>query len=530
MPLHIWIFSRVVVALSFIINHKILMKVLYFFIFSIFSIITIQAQQISDGLRYSLEQNLGSARFTALSGAMSALGGDFSALNNNPAGGAVFLQSNLTISTSLIDVRNTSSYFNNSEKSCSSDINLNQVGGIFVFNNPDENSSFKKFTIGVNYNMFRNLNNDIYIAGRGNNTIGDFFLEQAQGIPLSLLELEPGESIADLYSYLGETMGSYAQNAFLGYQAYLFDAVDPSNSSNKTYISNVIGNNFDQEFFYRSRGYNSKFTINLATQVTNNFYFGVNLNTHALNFEQSTFYSESNNNLGSNVSAIGFQNNLSANGSGVSAQFGAIAIVARNFRFGLNLDTPTWFRVSEVTSQYLESKHLVNNQTNTAIVDPQIVNIYEDYDIKTPGKIGASFAYIFGQNGLISFDYSYKDYSSMEFKPSRDPFFRDLNHSIKNSLKGTSTIRTGAEYRINQLSLRGGFHFEESPYKNNKSIGDLTGFSFGTGYNFGNWNLDLAYSRSEQDKEMQLYSLGLTDKAMVNSIYNNYILSLGFNF
>lgn len=506
------------------------MKAIYILIFSALSTSILQAQQITDGLRYGVEQNLGSARFTALSGAMGALGGDFSAMRNNPAGGAVFLLSNIAISSSLIDTKNNSSYFNNSEKSFSTDLYLNQAGGVFVFYNPNENSSFKKFTIGVNYDMTNGLDDEIYIAGRGNNTVGNFFLEQAQGIPLNLLQLEPGESISDLYRYLGETRGASAQNAFLGYQAYLFDALDPNNLSNSSYISNISGNSFDQEYIDYSSGYNSKFTINLATQVTNDFYFGVNLNTHSLHFEQSTYFIETNNNPGSIITGIGFENYLSVNGTGVSAQIGAIAKVANNFRFGLNLDTPTWFRISEVTSQYLESRRKVNDRNTKTVVDPRIINIYEDYDLKTPGKLGASAAYVFNQNGLISFDYSYKDYSSMEFKPSNDPHFRDLNRTIENSLRGASSFRAGAEYRIDQVSLRGGFHYEESPYKNNRTVGDLTGFSLGTGYNFGSWTMDFAYSRSEQDKEVQFYPIGFTDKAMVNTIYSNYILSLGFNF
>lgn len=506
------------------------MKAIYLLVFSVLSISVSQAQQITDGLRYSLDQNLGSARFTALSGAMGALGGDFSAMSNNPAGSAVFMRSNIAVSTSLLDIKNSSTYFNHSEKSFSNDININQIGGVFVFDNFNEDSNFKKFTLGLNYDMSRSLENEVYIAGRGNNTIGDFFLEQAQGIPLNLLQLESGETISDLYSYLGETMGSYAQNAFLGYQGYLFDALDPSNTSNSTYISNISGNSFNQELLYRSRGYNSKFTVNLATQFTNDFYFGVNLNTHTINYERSTYYAETNSNPGSIITSIGFENNLSTNGTGVSAQFGAIGKIATNFRFGLNWDTPTWFRISEKTSQYLESSRLVDRRNITAIVNPNIINVYEDYDIKVPGKLGASAAYVFDQNGLISFDYSYKDYSNMKFNPTSDSHFRDLNYAIENSLKAASTFKAGAEYRINQMSLRGGFHYEESPYKNNKTLGDLTGFSFGTGYNFGNWNLDLAYSRSEQDREMQLYSVEAADKAMVNTVYSNFILSMGFNF
>lgn len=506
------------------------MRLIYFIILSTFSLSVAQAQQIIDGLRYSTEQNLGTARFTALSGAMGALGGDMSAMRNNPAGGAVFLSSSLSISASLLDVENKASYFNHTEKSISDDVNMNQIGAIFVFNNATEDSQFKKFTIGINYDVSQSFDNALFIAGRGNTSIGQFFLAHAQGLPTDLLELQSGESISSLYSYLGQNYGSGAQNAFLGYQGYLFDPLDPNDPANRSYISNIAGSEFNQEYSYLSRGYNSKFTINLAAQITDDYYFGVNINTHSLDFRRSNYLYESNNNPASTVNRVGFANNLNVRGSGVSAQVGGIAKVAENFRLGLSWDSPTWYQISEETSQYLETRHIVDGQNRTTAVDPDVINVFADYNLRTPGKIAASAAYIFNQQGFISFDYSYKDYSNIQFEPTNDMYFRTLNQDIKNTLKGASSFRAGGEYRIDELSLRAGFHFEESQYKDDNTLGDLIGFSLGTGYNFGNVTFDLAYSRSEQKREMQLYSVGLTDVANVNTIYNNFIFSLGFVF
>ncbi len=489
-----------------------------------------QAQNITDGLRYSTEETTGTARFTALSGAMGALGGDVSAMRINPAGSAVFLNSNVTVSAAFSDLENNSNYFGSGVKSYSDDFNLNQVGGVFVFNNSNMESPWKKFTIGLNFDTSRNYNNELFIAGKGNTSIGEFFLAQAQGIPLNLLQLQGIETISELYDYLGQNQGTTAQNAFLGYQSFLFDPVDPNNPSNTQYVSNIADGSFNQRYSYLSEGYNSKFTINFAAQVTNNLFFGVNVNTHTIDFNQSSFLYETNNNPGSLVNRVGFENNLSVLGGGVSAQIGAIAKVAENFRLGLSLDTPTWFEISEETTQYLESRRTEDGQSITEIVDPRIVNVFEDYNLKTPGKVNASAAYIFGQNGLISFDYSYKDYSQIEFSPTDDSFFQDLNNSIENTLKGASSFRAGAEYRLNQLSLRGGFQYEESPFQNKEIMGELVGFSLGAGYNFGRYTFDLAYSRTERERNQQLYSVGLTDSARINSIYSNFIATLSFNF
>ena len=63
------------------------------------------AQNITDGLRYAEESLLGTARYTAMSGAFGALGGDFSAMAINPAGSAVFLNNSSSISLALYQAR-----------------------------------------------------------------------------------------------------------------------------------------------------------------------------------------------------------------------------------------------------------------------------------------------------------------------------------------------------------------------------------------------------------------------------------------
>lgn len=507
------------------------MKRIYFLVIAAIAMTHTQAQNINDGLRYSLEDNTGTARFTALSGAMGALGGDVSAMRVNPAGSAVFVTGNVTLTASMTDLSNKATYFGNAENSFSNKVNFNQAGGVFVFNNPNESSSLKKFTIGFNYDTSKNFGNELFFAGRGNNSVSSFFIEQAQGIPLDLLNLQGNESISDLYAYLGETQGTAAQNAFLGYQGFLIDPLDPDDPQNTQYLSNTANGNFYQEFMYLSKGFNSKFTLNFATQITDYFYLGANLNTHSIDFRRSTLLVETNSNPGSFVSAVGFENNLYVRGAGISAQVGGIAKIANNLRLGLSFDTPTWFEISEETSQYLETRRIEDGQNITAIVNPNVRNIYENYTLRTPGKLTGSIAYIFGQQGLLSFDYSYKDHSNIKFSPDRSStYFDDLNSSINNTLTGVSTFKIGGEYRIDVFSLRGGYSYEGSPYKDKETLGDVQGFSLGAGYNVGSYFFDLAYSRTQQDRFEQMYSVGLTNAASVKSIYNNFMFSVGFNF
>ncbi len=485
------------------------------------------AQTITDGLRYATENTNGTARFNALSGAFGALGGDLSSIGINPAGSAVFLQNNASVSFSSNTIENEANYFNTITQSEDYDLSLNQAGIVFVLDINQGESPWKKITLGLNYNNTQNFDNDLFFQGRGNTSVANFFTQQAQGIPLDLLELQNGESISSLYNFLGETEGVAAQNAFLGYQAFIFDPVS-SDFSNTQYTSNVANGTFNQQYSVLSRGYTGKYTFNIATQYEDNFFFGMNLNSHAIDYQKSTFLYETNNNTGSTVDAIGFENNLSVLGAGFSAQLGAIAKFD-NFRVGLTYDTPTWFEISEETSQYVETQRTQDNLTITEIIDPNVLNVFENYNLQTPGKITASTAYIFGEKGLISLDYSYKDFSNIEFSPTNDAFFALQNTTINNQLTGASTIRLGGEYRINQLSLRGGYRYEQSPYDTSNIVGDLNGFSLGFGYNFGSYNLDLSYARASQDRREQLYNIGLTDAATVTRVTSNLVFTFGLS-
>src|SRR5699024_12825573 len=103
-----------------------MMKIYYSLLFSLVCAFTMKGQQISDALRYSTEDHLGTARYTALSGSMGALGGDLSAMEVNPAGGAVFSNSYATFSAGHRNNGNSTTYFGNDENSTSNRFNLKQ--------------------------------------------------------------------------------------------------------------------------------------------------------------------------------------------------------------------------------------------------------------------------------------------------------------------------------------------------------------------------------------------------------------------
>lgn len=500
------------------------MKKIFFSIITFLAILGIKAQNTTDALLYSQDEIQGTARFRALSGAFGALGGDMSAVSINPAGSAVFNTSYLTASLINDRTKNKTNFFGNNDNSKNSIFDLNQVGGVLVLKNTDSNSNWKKITFALNYDKTANHNSDWFAYGTNTNSIDSYFLANAQGLALNEISAFPGETYSDAYADIGAVYGYGHQQAFLGYESYI---LEPENNTddNTVYFSNIAPGDFNQEYSYSSNGFNGKFSINIAAQYNDNLYLGINFNSHLINYDRYTYLFESNSNIGSFVNQVGFENVLSTTGTGFSFQLGAIAKLSDNIRIGLAYKSPTWYTISEETTQYIAT---IRDESIRLEIDPRIINIFPDYKLQTNSKITGSFAYVFEDKGLISFDYSLKDYNNIKFRPTSDTYFSQQNNLISNNLKSAAVYRIGGEYRIKNVSLRGGYRFEESPYENENTIGDLSGYSFGLGYSFGNLNLDLTYDYFERETNYQLFDIGLTDTVNIDNRSNNITLSLSF--
>lgn len=484
------------------------------------------AQNITDVVRYSTENLQGTARFQGLSGAFGALGGDLSSLNINPAGAAVFNNSLFTISGSNYHRNNDALYFNTTNNSRLNSVELNQIGGVFVFKNDDEDAEWKKITLALNYDIVDNYDNEFFASGRSNQGIDTYFLNFAQGTPLGPLLLQDGEFIEEAYLDIGSELGFGSQQTFLGYFGGIIDPVDVNDDNNTAYVSNARYTTVNQEFLQSTSGFNGKFNLNVASQFKDHLYIGASLNFHTVVYDRLTRLNESGFDADSEIQSVSFDNLLHTEGAGFSFNVGAIAKLNNSVRIGGSYQSPTWYRLTDDTSQRINSD-LADDDIN--FIDFSIVNLFDAYTIKTPGKVTGSLALVFGKQGLLSFDYAYQDFAQAELRPTRDPSFATVNTNISNSLGETNSYRVGGEFKIENVTLRGGYRFEESPYSNGQTIGDLTGYSAGIGFNFGGSRLDLAYSRSEQDVNEQLFDTGVTTPALINAINTNVTLSYTLN-
>jgi hypothetical protein len=351
------------------------------------------------GLLFSQDDGNGSARFTSMSGAFGALGGDISSININPAGLAVFKNSVFSGTFNSRNSETISNYYENSLTTKNQFFNLSHAGAVLVFDSA-YNSDWTKFAIGFNYRITKDFA-DNFLA-QGNSTIPTF-----RDFPL--------------------------------------DNNDPT----------IEYNNADEQRF--STNYNgeiSEFNFAFSAVHQEKLYVGLGFNFYSLDFNQFSNLIEFNNDgNGNNLGANLYQETFTT-GSGFSANAGFIYRAHKNFRVGLSYQTPTWFREVLETTNITDNDGFLGNTEITVSNDDLVYNNTSGgfflsqellYRIKTPSKLTASAAIIYGKKGLLSVDYINKNYQNIELS---DSFFGQENQFFQNELRSTHSFNIGTEWRL----------------------------------------------------------------------------------
>jgi len=242
-----------------------------------------------------------------------------------------------------------------------------------------------------------------------------------------------------------------------------------------------------------------------------------------LNILQRTLIEEYNNDGNNNTFDVSSRQELLTYGNGVSFNFGAILKPSENLRLGLAYQSPVWYTLSEDFVKYDEDVYKNDELFDT---DYSGLNAF-DYKMRTPSKLTGSFAYIFSGNGLVSVDYSIKNFSNI--KLSNDDFISE-NQSIKTDMESVGELRIGTEWRFDNFSLRGGYHFENNPYKSAVSSDNLEGYSLGAGYKFRGGKLDFAYQKSGNTAPYNFYQqTNVVDSAELDFDISTFTATLVLN-
>lgn len=518
------------------------MKKLYLFLLTVTGI-QLHAQNLHDALRYSEEHLQGTARFKGTNGAFGAIGGDFSALAQNPAGGAIFSGSEINFSFGDFSKKNTINFFSSQNSQRNSNFNASQFGLVLTLKNTPKDN-WKRINFAFNYQNTQNFEiNEFLLKGEiSSENLGDYFANAANGISqqnLLLVNYKDNQvserfSLSDVYDDMRHSPNPFRyRNALLGHYTGMItpkigrDEISVTDSDQTadailketSYLPNT-GKTAIVSYEKLTDGKNSRYNFNISGQYADHIFWGLNLNSHSVDYTEKTIHQE--NYLGeSPIKSASFENELHASGKGFSFQLGVIAKLEKNWRFGLSYQSPTWYTIQEEFSQKLRT---LTAQGQTIYANPQIIALYPEYKFRSPGAWQGSVAYFFGKRGFINLDYIYKGYGNLHFSSHQ---LKAENNLIEQELGDTSQIRIGGEYRIKALSFRAGYRFAQSPFRGQtKYIGNLNGFSIGTGYTFGGLRFDISYDISNQNNQIQLYENGLNTPHLSKNTHQNLLFTI----
>ena len=468
---------------------------------------TLNAQNEVDALRYSTQENLGTARYSAMGGAFGSLGGEFSALSLNPAGIGMYQFSEFTF-TPTFNLNSTKSYFNGTNTAdYNTELDIGNLGLVFTI--PKADTDWKRINIAIGWNQLTSYDRNIIIEGHNNtSSLADNILEYAQGNTIDNL------------------------NSFHGSPAFWSDLIDLENNDtingwyandNGSYISHVSSNsNKMQAKHVQTLGGENEFVFSAGGSYNEQLYIGASIGFPSINYYENTIYSEhSFEDTINGLNGFDYQEELTTYGNGMNLKVGAIFRVNESFKIGASVHSPTYYNIEETYSTLITTHFNEVSYTEDSPVN------YFEYKLQTPWKANLSASTILNKNILISGDYEIIDYSSVRMN-SDSYRFTDENEIISNLYQKTENIKIGAEMNIKPFILRTGYAKLGSAFANKDFSRE--NFSYGLGINNGGYYFDIAYVLSQGANEHLLYSEEYIAPTSLVNTNQCLIFTIGFRY
>ncbi len=537
------------------------------------------AQAAVDVYNLSRPDLRGTARFMSMGGAFTALGGDMSTLNQNPAGIGIYRGSEVALTLNL-DIQQS--------KTQSQGLETTDGQTKFSFNNFGyigtmrlESETCPTVSWGLSYSRVASFDR-VYrgrIGNLGGASLSNYVAAMTNDDGWTPSAIYPSNSSASWNPYI-DTGAPWL--SILGYEGYIINDNYDANGQFSGF-SGLMGDRTTGSASYevREKGYIDEYSINFGGNIYNTVYWGIGFGITDINYTQSSYYeenldnayiaAESKNNEGDfhivdGTADFRLNNYLNSKGTGFNLKFGVIIKPINELRIGLAVHTPTWYQMTDTYWGALGYSYIPNNQSaywdmitdrsNPAPETNDGIVSWNDYNMRTPWRLVAGIAGVIGGQGILSLDYEYRGNHTMQVSDTDGYVYEDVTADVKKYYKGTNILRLGLEYRVTpQFSLRAGYSYEWSPVTqeaandglNIWTAGTIPSYTFdnstryitaGLGYRFGGFYADLAYVNRHRESTWHAFSpivIGDTidqgsPSATLAQNNNQIVLSLGYKF
>ena len=479
--------------------------------------ISLSSQSLTDAVRYSDIQTIGTARTAGVGGSFGAMGGDYGSLIINPAGLGDFYKSEFNFGFAINRINNNSRIIRPLGASGPSSTNVGDTNfnisniGVVIHKRPRASSLItSNFSIGVT--QTKNLSEEFSYSAANIGSITERFVEVANGRDLN--SLDPFE-------------GGVAFDA-----GAIFDSDNDMNYETDIYDTTTVV--FKDQFVERS-GKMNEFSIGWAGNIANVVNVGVSGSLPFVSFEENKTYRE---NMGPDAGTINpfnrlrYEENLSTSGFGLNFKAGATAKLGKKVRIGLAYHSPSWFRLQDDYSTAMQYEYFNTSDENVTLRAESPDGSF-DYLLKTTSKVIASAGtlFSFGEfKGFVNADAEFQNYRSANFdftindsSPDTFNYQEEVNDDIDGELTNALSLRVGAELAYQKFRVRVGLNGQGSPYLIDDNSFVRKTLSGGLGYRGDRFYIDFA-AYSFTDAEGYYPYLVLTNgrNQLVNKDQTNF--------
>ena len=384
---------------------------------------------------------IGTARYVGMGGALGALGADISAISSNPAAIGLYRKNDISMTAGVLWPKNREYDMNGEALTHGT---FDQIGFVTAFNMGGDGLKFVNFSF--NYQKKFNFNNAFYADNP--NTKG-------------LSQMDQLASIANNW---------YSEENLLGtaYNAYTMD------QDNQGYY-NAWSAQSNQYASYTT-GSSQAFDLNLSFNNLDRYYFGLTLGCENIDYDKWTSYTEfRDGDATCPVQDYTLYNDQRVDGFGINFKFGTIirTIDESPLRFGLTVETPTWYNMKSSTVHNIDSRYDNNGYYQNYYTNHQgYDDSYLEYNLKTPWRFRFSMGSTVDKYFAWGAEYEYSNYAHEKMSYDTDDWGGhttkdvEMNRLTKNMLQGQHHVKVGLEAKpADAWAVRLGYNYISSPYK-----------------------------------------------------------------
>jgi|GEM_PF-456743 len=467
----------------------------------------LKAQSEVDAVRYTFKQPSIGARAMGMGSAYLAVSNDFSALYTNPAGLGLLKKSEAALGFNTSSILTESEYLSTKSEIEPGTTSLDMLGAAIPV--PTIQGSFTVafgYTESANFEAGQNIS-----AFNSTQSINNYFLNA----------FSPTLDDSDPPRVLLNDQGA------LAFDTWLQDVSDDGSAYMNPQISN--GEVLQHSDLQESGGINM-YSIAASIEVAKDIFLGGALNVYSGEYRYYRLYEEMDSQgVYERFKHLAMEEYLTTDISGYNFKLGLLYKIDDTFNFGLTIETPIYYDLNDTYSTSLSTEYDVAPEGADQTSFYSELSGEFSYTLDTPFRFATGLSY-YNDWVTLSAQAEWMDWSQMEYDGDSN-YLKSVNRVIQSELQGAYSLAAGVEFSMpgSDIYVRGGYRFEQSPYKyklsnpNRKTGYDeaYKTFSLGLGINMkSSLALDLAYQQTSYMFENGLYGFSqiVTDNVTLSQL------------